>query len=233
MKDLGINKMSRSIKKQLLINIISFVIFTIILISALSAYIGFKYANNTLNTVEIIAAGSIAVILIILSYVLVGSLSNRIINPLNKLTKRLDDLAKGDMHTDVEIIDKEDEIGLLSKVVNNIVIEINSMVSEMTHNLVSIDEGDFTVTLEKKYPGDFEAIGEAIRKINLRLNRLMERIIDSSELVASGADQVAENAQVLSQGTTEQASSIEELAATINELSEQTNQNAKMLRQQN
>ncbi|NYB72644.1 methyl-accepting chemotaxis protein [Sedimentibacter hydroxybenzoicus DSM 7310] len=227
MKDLGINKMSKSIKKKLHIDIISFVIFTIILVSALSAYIGFRYANNTLNTVEIMAAVSIAVILIIFSYVLVHSLCSRIISPLNKFTKRLDDLAKGDMRTDVEIIDKEDEIGLLSKAVNNIVQELNSMVNDMLYNLSGVDDGDFTRYTERGYPGDFEKIGIRIQRINLRLNRLIGRFFNSAKQVATGADQVAENTQDLSQGATEQASSIEELAATINELSEQINQNAK------
>ncbi|WP_312701283.1 HAMP domain-containing methyl-accepting chemotaxis protein [Sedimentibacter sp.] len=223
----GTNKVSKSIKKQLVFNIVSFVIFAIILVAAVFAYIGFKYANNTLGAVEIIAAASIAVILIVLSYIFTGSLSKRIINPLSMLTKRLDALSEGDMHTEVEMRDMDDEIGQLSKAVNNILTELNSMISEMTHSLVSIDEGDFTVTIEKKYPGDFESIGEAIKRINMRLNRLMGRIIESSEQLATGADQVADNAQSLSQGTTEQASSIQELAATINELSEQTNQNAR------
>ncbi|WP_313345203.1 HAMP domain-containing methyl-accepting chemotaxis protein [Sedimentibacter sp.] len=227
MKDLGINKISKSIKKQLVINIVSFVIFTIILVSALSAYIGFKYANNTLNTVEVIAVVSIVVIIVIFSYVLVGILSNRIINPLNKFTKRLYDLAKGDMHTDVETINNANEIGQLSESINNIVQELNSMVNGMIYNLSGIDDGDFTRYIEREYPGDFEKIGIRIHRINLRLNRLIGRFLKSAEQVAAGADQVAANTQDLSQGATEQAGSIEELAATINELSEQIKQNAK------
>ncbi len=228
MKKLKMNDTkSNSIKKQLIIWVVSLVVVTIILISALSAYLGFKFATGTLKTAEIIVLGLLSAFMIIISFVLAIKLTDRIVNPLNKFSERLEALAKGDIHTEVKEIDRNDEIGLLSKSINNIVQELKSILNELTENLIALDEGDFTLSIEREYPGEFKQLGEAVNRINLRLNRLMARIMDSSEQVSTGALQVAENAQVLSQGTTEQASSIEELAATINELSEQTNQNAK------
>ncbi len=228
MKKLKMNDTkSNSIKKQLIIWVVSLVVVTIILISALSAYLGFKFATGALKTAEIIVFGLLSAFMIIISFVLAIKLTDRIVNPLNKFSERLEALAKGDIHTEVKEIDRNDEIGLLSKSINNIVQELKSILNELTENLIALDEGDFTLSIEREYPGEFKQLGEAVNRINLRLNRLMARIMDSSEQVSTGALQVAENAQVLSQGTTEQASSIEELAATINELSEQTNQNAK------
>lgn len=218
---------SNGIKKQLLFNIISLVVVTAILASGLSFYLYYKIANDSMQLTDIIITMAIAVTMIIISAALANQLSKHIANPLSKFVERLNAIAEGDIHTEVEIIDRDDEIGLLSKSINNIVQELNSMISEMTKNLVAIDEGDFTLSIEREYSGDFKSIGEAITKINLRLNRLISRIIDSSEQVAAGADQVASGAQILSEGTTQQASSIQELAATMNELSEQTNKNAK------
>lgn len=227
MKGFTINRLkSNSIKKQLFINIILLVVFTAILTSVLSIYLYYKIANDNLQSTDIIITIAIAVTMIIISLLLTMRLSRSIVNPLTEFAARLNDLAEGDIHTEVEVIDRNDEIGQLSKAIYSIVQELNSMINEMTCNLVAIDEGDFTLSMEREYFGDFKTIGEAITKINLRLNRLMTRIIDSSKQVAEGADQIAASSQILSQGTTEQASSIEELAATLSELSDQTNQNA-------
>lgn len=216
---------SNSIKKRLIMSITSFAVITVILTSGVSIYLYNRLATSIILSDILIAAAFVAVILII-SFSLATRLSNKIGKPINRLALRLEMLEKGDIHSDVEIIDRNDEVGRLSKTINSIVKELNSMISEMTYNLVAIDEGDFTTTIEREYLGDYKLIGEAINKINLRLNRLMTRIIEGSEQLSSGANQVAAGAQILSQGTTEQASSIEELAATINELSVQTNNNA-------
>lgn len=217
---------SNSIKKQLLLRITSLVVITVILTSGLSVYLYNKAATSIIRLSDILVAVAFVATMVIISVILAIRVSNNISKPLNKLTLRLEALAKGDIHTEVDIIDRDGEVGRLSKIINIIVKELNSMISEMTSNLVAIDDGDFTATIEREYLGDFKLIGEVINKINLRLNRLMARIIEGSEQLASGADQVAAGAQILSQGATEQASSIEELAATINELSVQTNNNA-------
>jgi methyl-accepting chemotaxis protein len=215
----------KSVKKQIIISITSLVAACVVLTCGISIYI-WDVDVRSIGLSDILVAVAFIAATIIISAIVTGKLADKIVKPLDKFANRLKDLAEGDVHTGVEIIDRDDEVGLLSKSVTNLVSELNSMISEITRNLVAIDDGDFTVTLEREYPGDFKSMGEAINRINLRLNRLMTRLIDSSDKVANGANQVASSALALSQATTEQASSIQELAATINELSDQTNQNA-------
>ncbi len=224
MKKHGLNK---SIKKRLVFDIILLVVVTIALTSGLSVYLTHKIESSTFQTPELlICIASILIWLFIVSVISI-KLSNHIANPLKSFIVRLEAMARGDIHTEIETISRNDEIGILSKTINNVVKELYPMLSEMTYSLASIDEGDFTITIEKEYRGDFKAMGDAITKINMRLNRLMNRIIESSEQLTSGADQVAYGSQILSQGAIEQAGSIQELAATINELSVQTSQNAQ------
>jgi len=218
--------LKNSIKKKLIFSIILLVIATIVFTSGFTAYVVHKVVNNTFQTFDLLICIAFIAVWIMITLIILIKLSRHFSNPLNKIILRLEAMAKGDIHTEIEGINTNDEIGIMSKTINNIVKEFNSMISEMNYSLIAIDEGDFTVTIEREYQGDFKAIGKAITKINMRLNRLISRIIDSSEQLTSGADQVAYGAQILSQGTIEQASSVEELAATINELSVQTNQNA-------
>lgn len=184
----------------------------------------------------------ITIVLIIVSLVisfLFGILiSRQVAEPIGKCVDRLTKLAQGDLKTPVPHSDTTDETGVLMTELGITVNAINEMISDLTHMLGEMANGNFVVKseAEEAYVGEFGQLLSSIKELSQDMNVTLSQINQSSDQVASGADQVSSGAQALSQGATEQASSVEELAATINEISNQINitaQNAETAKEEN
>jgi methyl-accepting chemotaxis protein len=65
-----------------------------------------------------------------------------------------------------------------------------------------------------------------IRSITKPINRIIDRLNEGAEQVASASSQVSSSSQSLAEGSSEQAASIEETSASLEEMSSMTKQNA-------
>lgn len=160
------------------------------------------------------------------AYIVVKNISGKIANPVIECAERLKMLSEGDLHTEVAITDRDDEVGLLIKSLSSTIKGLNVIINDISFHLGAVSEGDFSHNVDNEYKGDFNSIILSMKKINNFLNAIVRQVSESAEQVASGADQVAGGAQALSQGAAEQASSVEELSATLTEISDQINNNA-------
>ncbi len=167
----------------------------------------------------------IAVIAVIYGVVL----SSTIANPLKACAKRLEDLADGDLISEVPEVKVKDEVGVVYEATLKIVENMKSIIEDQAVLLDEIANGNLNVTSAnpEAYKGDFVPLRDSLDKITIDLTDTMYQIHEGAEQVASGADQVASGAQALSQGATQQASSVQELSATIVEISEHINTTAK------
>ncbi|HEX3026803.1 MAG TPA: methyl-accepting chemotaxis protein, partial [Clostridia bacterium] len=170
--------------------------------------------------------GISSVICILLGILLAMVAANSIANPISRMSERLELLAKGDLHSEVPLVETKDEIGILSSSFADMVYTLNGYVSEISSVLGSLAAKDCTVDTQQHYRGDFAPIGTALKKIVSNLNEIFGNIMRSTDQVATGAEQVSGASQALSRGATEQASSIEELSASITEIAQQVNRNA-------
>lgn len=169
---------------------------------------------------------ALMILFIILSCIAAYKVAGPIVQPIIKLVKRIELLAEGDLHTEVPVVNKNNEIGVLSQAFSNTINSLNNYIQEITAVLGNLSEGDCTVETNGDYKGDFIAIKVALNSIISNLNIWFADINQSADQVANGADQVSSGAQALSQGATQQASSIEELSASIAEIADQVNKNA-------
>ncbi|WP_270816291.1 methyl-accepting chemotaxis protein [Hungatella effluvii] len=163
-----------------------------------------------------------AVIIIIsmaASFGIAVRLSNSISRPIKATADRLLLLSQGDLNSEVSLIKNRDETGLLSQALNQTISDMKAIISDITWQLGQLSQGNFCITFEQTYKGDFQPIQESIHQITQSLNNTLSQISLASDQVAAGASQVSDGAQALAQGAAEQASSIEELAATINDIS--------------
>jgi methyl-accepting chemotaxis protein len=163
---------------------------------------------------------------IFLSAFIAIRVANPIVSPIIDLVKRIELLAEGDLHTEVPIISKNNEIGILSKAFSNTIGTLVGYIEEIAIVLDGLAEGDCTVEVQENYKGDFVSIKNALEAIIANLNKKFSNINQAADQVANGAEQVSSGAQELSQGATEQASAIEELSASIAEIADQVNKNA-------
>ena len=172
----------------------------------------------------------IAIVLTLLDIALCVVISQRMVrqiaNPIVACAKRLETLAKGDLHSPVPTTTENNEIGTLCVATGEIVSGLNAMIADTQSCLKALEDGDLTVQPGMHFEGDTAVMRESLVQIFHSLNDAMTQINQSSAQVSSGAEQVSSGAQALSQGTTEQASSIEELSATINEVLAKVKANA-------
>lgn len=190
-----------------------------------------EYLDATYMSIIMILIASFIALLV--AYAVGKSLANTIANPVIDCANKLQKLSEGDLHTDYEVIDRNDEIGLLIKSLNRTTKGLNVIINDISYHLGAMAEGDFSTSVEMEYNGEFNSIALSMKKISNYLNAIVRQVNESAEQVASGSDQVAGGAQALSQGTTEQASSVEELSSTLSAVSEQINNNANYAKKAN
>ncbi|MFR2691602.1 MAG: hypothetical protein ACLTBV_11195 [Enterocloster bolteae] len=94
---------------------------------------------------------------------------------------------------------------------------MKAVIRDIDQQLGAMSDGDFTVTPQAEYTGDYSSIKSALVNIRKSLSNTLNEINLSADQVFSGSAQVSDSAQMLSEGAAEQAGSIEELASAINE----------------
>ena len=145
------------------------------------------------------------------------------------MTKRLESLAKGDLHSPVPEVRSKDETGILCRSTQETVASLNTYIQAISSNLSAMAAGNLDLDMSKgvTFVGDFEALGQAMTHITDQLNYTLAQIQQTAGQVSMGSEQVSMGAQALSQGATEQASSVEELSAAIHEIMTEVRSNAE------
>ena len=175
------------------------------------------------------AVVALIVIALVLGLIVSASISRGIAAPLADCVKRLQALAKGDLHSPLPAIDSEDEIGEMVQASREVVDDLNRVISDIGYLLGEMAKGNFDIRsrARESYLGDLEPVLNSIRDINSSLSDALAQIQQSSDQVSANSDQVSNSAQALAQGATEQASAVEELSATITEITQSANENSK------
>lgn len=146
--------------------------------------------------------------------------------PITNTTKRLRALAQGNLSDPVDVSYSKDEVGVLSKSLEETIVSLRQYINLITVALTNISEGNLCHRVEGTFKGDFFKIKSTFNSILDSLSDTFASINTAAEQVNSGAIQVSNAAQALSQGSTQQASSIEELSATLSDVANQITYNA-------
>ena len=171
-------------------------------------------------------------IITICAFILVQFINKSIKLPMHKFTEVSNMLAQGRLDVEIETTTskKKDEVGLLNEAMHQMVSQIRSYISDITHILSAMSDNDFTAKSSVSYVGDFTVIGTSLLGISDSLNQSLILINTAIGQVSGGASQVSDGAQILATGSTEQAASVEQLSASISEVSEQAEKNAAQVR---
>lgn len=185
----------------------------------------YKQEENT--AISIIAAAFVfcAIVLAVITILI----ANAIVRPIRKLNTVADQLAAGELDVVLDTSGR-DEVGALAGSISNIVDRLKTYIlyiDEIAAVLDGLGQGELVFELHQDYVGEFGRLKTALLNIQVSLSDTMKKILNSSELVAIGADNGSAMAQSLAQGATQQASSVEELAATIQDLSNHANMSAR------
>lgn len=172
----------------------------------------------------------LTVLMIILAILIIVGFSSKIRKSLKTVTSRIELLEKGDLKTPADIIQTKDETQVLSVALNSTISGINGYISQLSKVLSSISEGNFDVSIEEEFQGDFIQIKDALEKIIVSLNTMLRSVQESSAEVLHTAKTVSESASMVHNGSTEQSNSLMVLAEETKAIEEnirEVNDNTK------
>ncbi len=134
--------------------------------------------------------------------------ASKIKNSLKGVTSRIELLANGDLKTPTKISRSKDETQVLSASLSHTVESINGYISELSKILSSISQGDFDVSVEGDFNGDFVIMKESLNSIINSLSKMLMSVQDSSKAVLETAGIVSESAVLVHTGSSEQSDSL-------------------------
>lgn len=174
----------------------------------------------------------VTIVLMIASLIIGTRLANqfgsKIGSAVSVCADRLRLLAKGDLATEVPIVDTEDETKILEDSTREIVRSQQTIVEDIRYLLGEMAGGNFNIISkigEEAYVGAYLEILTSMRVLKKDLSETLASVIDASEQVDAGSEQLAKAAQDLAEGATEQAGSLEELVATVSDVTGQVERN--------
>ncbi len=180
-----------------------------------------------LLTISIVFIILFALILILIQLSYIKFVARKIIEPIIKIRDNVVYMSQGNMAAPVEVTRDESEIGVLAGALIDAKATLNDYVGITIGTLNNLASGNFDLTIDMEFLGDFVPIKAALNQIIDSLNEAMSNIKEAASQVNSGSEQVSSGAQTLSQGATEQASAVQQLSASINQIAEQVKANAQ------
>lgn len=184
-----------------------------------------KKNTETMILTFIIILGVVFVLVLIVSIYFAFKTTLDITGATNKIKDAVDELAKGNLNTNVDYTAKN-EFGELAENINFSFKEISKYVSAIDTVMSELAKGDFNAEIPVTFLGDFANIQTSINNFRYDISNTLLELDVASKQVGAGADQVAQGSQLLAQGSEEQASSIQELSASITEITNQISQTA-------
>ncbi|MCM1048766.1 MAG: methyl-accepting chemotaxis protein [Clostridiales bacterium] len=171
-------------------------------------------------------------VVFVIAFTLIGikngiALGKAVAEPLNVAVDRLKLLAEGDIHSEVPEPTENDETALLLNSMKETMLELHTIIEDVIKDLAELADGNFKISVDEDYRGDFVHISESFRAIISSLSTAMREIDDNTESVRKGSMDLAGASQLLAEGATDQASAVEELTATMTDIAEKIHINAE------
>lgn len=166
------------------------------------------------SRITIIIIVVIIIASIICSIIFAIYIAKAFADPIKQVQEASSKLADGMLDIDIHV-DTLDEIGDMSRSFAEAAGMIRTYINDLSQGLKQIASGNFDISSDIEFKGDFIALDQAMKDISSSLSETLREINEASDQVALGATQMAENAQNLAEGATNQAGAVEELTATI------------------
>ena len=183
-----------------------------------------QYAAEKQRALVLLVISSVSLAAIMIA--VMAALANSFSRNLRSITRRIELLAEGDLHTPVPKINTRDETGILSHAAEKTICSLHDMIADITRQLSLMKKGDLSAAEAMQYDGDFVPIQTALSRILSSLNQIFLQLRQSTTQVSSGAQEVSSASQNLAQGAAEQNGSMEKLLASVAEISVGVNDTA-------
>lgn len=152
------------------------------------------------------------------------------LSPIQQVVSAAQEMAQGNLNIASYHVDSDDEIAQLAETFYQTAAYLRAIISELSHMLTQIANGELDVRPQCEYRGDFQQIHTAILHISDTLTHIIGSIRTASDQVSLHAEQLAEGAHRLSISTHEQDIRFGPVADGCVVLDEVVNRNAERCR---
>ncbi len=185
-----------------------------------------KYVTIMAITVAEIVAQIIAlIVIIIINRKKSSAMIADIENDLNVLIEATDEIAKGNVHVEIDY-NEDNEIGKVADQLRAAVSALVFYIDEINDVMSTMAGGNFNISFERDFDGDFKAIQTAIESFTVQISDSMREIMGVSQMVSEGAVQLSGAGQNLAETVTNQASIVDELSTNVNKINQDISSNS-------
>lgn len=147
------------------------------------------------------------------------SFSNQeLLQPIIKVSKQMSLLAEGDLHTDIDLYVDDSEVGNMVAAIAKMKQILENIIKEVAYVLGEMGEGNYRISIEQEYVGDFKTMEESLRKIIEEMREIIGTVKVAADEVDSGSAQLADAAEDLANACTTQASQVSGIVELVKEL---------------
>ena len=182
-------------------------------------------------TIMVIMAVAIAVLIIgLVVIILINRRKSRTLvkgieDDLEVLIDAASEIAKGNVHVNINY-DADNEIGRVANELHTAVQSLEFYIDEIGKVMSTMAEGNFNITFERAFDGDFKQIQASIESFSHKISESMNEIMEVSQMVSDGASQLATAGQNLADTASNQADIVDALSVTVNRVTDQISDNS-------
>lgn len=147
--------------------------------------------------------------------------------PIIKVSDLVKNLAQGNFQNETDMREDESEVGIMIASINFMNQNFTKMISEISNVLDKMGNGNYTVSLQEQYVGDFIAIKDSMEKIIEDTRHTLTTIRNSANEIGGGSEQLANAATDLAEGCTTQAAQVSEVSEAIDHMAKIMEEKAK------
>ena len=143
---------------------------------------------------------------------------NELLDPIVKVSEQMTELAAGDFHTELSLQVDDSEVGNMADSIALMKQNMTLMIEEISEVLESMGNGNYNISIEQEYVGEFGQIKESFLKICEKMRDTLSTIREVAQQIDSGSEQLAYAASDLAEGSTEQAGKISDLVSLVDNM---------------
>lgn len=139
--------------------------------------------------------------------------------PIIEVSQEMESLAGGRFDVNIDLKEDDSEVGLMVKSINFMKKNFQDMIAEISDVLGKMGDGNYNVSMNSVYVGEFVKIKESMLKIITDMRETLTTIQNAAKEIDAGSEQLASAASDLAEGCTIQANQVSKVAASIENMS--------------
>lgn len=142
---------------------------------------------------------------------------------LKRAIVRMNDLAEGDLKSEVEVMKSGDEVEILSRSLKTTIESVNGYITEIQNILDNISRGNLNVSADGDYKGDFVVVKQSLTQIIVSLNQMMKQINDTAHRLNDTAQNMGSQSEELHRAAMNQTDAMEDLNSEVKNIRDNLN----------